>query len=185
MPLFGMTVTLSHDRCPRMTDLRHVVDDNRGAEAHPGKRVHAMSESRLDRGTKIYIGVLAAIVLAVLIAWLLSLDPRVWKLNDRLEQDPEIAAYPFPFRVLEIRNGVAVVASPRSPQVSVIRFLGVIDPGLRNADPDSPAAVTAQKKLASVQGRVRKLVEAEPDIQRVSWRLDADWLAGHGVQVER
>ena len=185
MPLPRTTATLHHDRCPRMTDLLHVVDDT-GAPRHiREERVNAMGTSRLDRGTKIYIGVLAAIVLAVLITWLLTLDPRVWKINDRLEQDPEIAAYPFPFRVLEIRNGVAVVASPRSPQVSVIRFLGVIDPGLRNADPDSPAAVTAQKKLASVQGRVRKLVEAEPDIQRVSWRLDADWLAGHGVQVER
>jgi len=144
-----------------------------------------MNNSKIDRGTKIYIAVLGAIALAILFAWLLSLDPRVWEINDQLEQNPDISTYPFPFRVLEIRNGVAVVASPRSPQVSVIRFLGVIDPGLCNADPDSPAAVTAQKKLASVQGRVRKLVEAEPDIQRVSWRLDADWLAGHGVQVER
>jgi hypothetical protein len=110
-----------------------------------------MTKSKLDRGTKIYIGVLAAIALAVLVAWLLSIDPRVWEINDRLVQDPEISAYPsFPFRVLEISNGVAVVASPRSPQVSVLRFLGIVDPSLRNADPDSPAAVAAQKKLADI-----------------------------------
>jgi hypothetical protein len=141
-----------------------------------------MTNSKLDRGTKIYIGVLATIALAILIAWLSSLDPRVWEINDRLEKDPKISAYPFPFRVLEISNGVAVVASPRSPQVSVIGFLGIIDPGLRNADPSSPAAVAAQEKLARTQARVRKLVEAEADIERVSWRVDADWLAAHGIR---
>jgi len=142
-----------------------------------------MSKSTLDRGTRIYIGVLAAIALAILVAWLLSLDPRVWEINDRLEQDAEISAYPFPFRVLEINKGIAVVASPRSPQVPVMHFLGILDPALRNADPDLPAAVAAQKELAGIQGRVRKLVEAEPDIERVSWRVDADWLAAHGVQL--
>ena len=121
------------------------------------RRVKPTNKSKLDRGTKIYIGVLAAIALAILVGWLLSLDPRVWEINDRLEQDPEISAYPFPFRVLEIGNGVAVVASPRSPQVSAMRFLGIVDPGLRNADPDSPTAIAAQKKLAQIQGRVRKL----------------------------
>jgi hypothetical protein len=144
-----------------------------------------MTKSRLDRGTKIYIGVLVAVALAILVAWLLSLDPRVWKINDRLEQDPEISAYTFPFRVMEIRNGVAVVSSPRSPQVSVMRFLGIIDPGLGDADPDSPPAVAAQKKLADVQRRVRKLVEAEPEIERVSWRVDAEWFAAHGLQLRR
>ena len=142
-----------------------------------------MSKSKLDRGTKIYIGILAAIVLTIAIAWLLSLDPRVGEINDRLEQDPEISAYPFPFRVLEIGNGIAMVASPRSPQVSAMRFLGIVDSNLRNADPDSPAVTAAQKKLADIQGRVRKLVEAEPDIERVSWRVDADWFAAHGVQL--
>jgi hypothetical protein len=142
-----------------------------------------MSESKLDRGTKIYIGVLVGILLVILVAWLFSLDPRVWEINDELEQQPEIASYPFPFRVLEIENGVAVVASPRSPEVSVIRFLGLIDPSLSGADPDSPAAIAAQKQLAKIQGRVRELVEGEPDIERVRWQLDLDWFASHGVQI--
>jgi hypothetical protein len=143
-----------------------------------------MTKPKLDRGTKIYIGVLTAIALAILIAWLLSLDLRVWEINGRLEQDPEICAYSFPFRVLEINKGIAVVASPRSPQVPVMHFLGIVNPVLRNADPDSPAAVAAQKKLAHIQGRVRELVKAEPDIERVSWRVDTDWLAAHGVQLQ-
>jgi len=42
-----------------------------------------MSNSRLDRGTKIYIGVLAAVALGMLVGWLLSLDFRVWEINDR------------------------------------------------------------------------------------------------------
>jgi hypothetical protein len=106
-----------------------------------------MSKSKLDRGTRIYAGVLAAIALGILVAWLLGLDPRVGEINDRLAQDAEIPAYPFPFRVLEISDGVAVVASPRSHQVSVLRFLGIIDPALRNADPDSTAVIAAQKRL--------------------------------------
>ena len=48
----------------------------------------------------------------------------------------------------------------------------------------SPAAIAAQKKLADIQRRVRKLLEAESDIERVSWRVDADWLAAHGVQLQ-
>lgn len=144
-----------------------------------------MSESKLDRGTKIYIGVLVGIALAILVAWLLSLDTRAWEINDRLAEDPEIAAYPFPFRVLETSNDLAVVASPRSADVPVMRFLGLVDPSLRNADPNSAAAIAAQRRLGEIQGSVRKLIEAEPDIQRVSWRVDADWFAQHGVRLHQ
>ena len=108
-----------------------------------------MSESKLDRGTKIYIGVLVSIALAILIAWLLSLDTRAWEINDRLEEDPEISAYPFPFRVLETANGIAVVASPRSADVPVMEFLGLVDPSLRNADPSSAAAMVAARSDGS------------------------------------
>jgi hypothetical protein len=64
-----------------------------------------------------------------------------------------------------------------------MRFLGLVDPSLRNADPNSAAAIVAQKRLGEIQGRVRKLIEAEPDIQRVSWRVDADWFAQRGVRL--
>jgi len=77
-----------------------------------------MSKSTLDRGSKIYIGVLVAIALAILIAWLLSLNPRVWEINDRLEQDREISAYPFPFRVLEINKSIARWLPVRVPPKS-------------------------------------------------------------------
>jgi hypothetical protein len=82
--------------------------------------------------------------------------------------------------VLEINKGIAVVASPRSPQVPVMHFLGIVDPVLRNVDPDSPAALAAQKKLADIQGRVRKLVEAGPDIEHARRFLDkrVDWAIG-------
>jgi hypothetical protein len=51
-----------------------------------------VSESKLDRGTKIYIRILASI-LAIPVAWLLSLDTRAREINDRLEEDPEMSAY--------------------------------------------------------------------------------------------
>lgn len=112
------------------------------------------SESRWGRSR-------LAFALAILIAWVLSLNPRVWEINDHLEQDAKIAAYPFPFRVLELDNGVAVVASPRSTQVPVMRFLRIVDPRLRNAESDSPTALAVQKTLGQIQGRVRELSEAE------------------------
>jgi hypothetical protein len=144
-----------------------------------------VSESKSDRGTKIYIGVLACIALAILVAWLPSMDTRAWEINHRLEEDSEISAYPFPFRVLETSKGVALVATPRSVDVPAIRFLNLVDPSLRNAGPNSVAAIAAQKRLGEIQGRVRKLIEAEPDIQSVSWRLDADGLAQHGVRLDQ
>jgi len=143
-----------------------------------------MTTQKLDRGTRIYIAVLAGAALVLVLAWALSLDTRVWAINARLRDDAAIAGYPFPFRVLEIREGIAFVASPRSPEVSVLSFLGLVDPGLRNADPDSPRALAAQERLAEVQARVRKLVEAEPEIRGVRWRLDTEWFASRGVQLE-
>ena len=43
------------------------------------------------------------------------------------------------------------------------------------------ASIAAQKKLAKVQAQVRELVEFRPDIERVSWRVDAEWFAERGV----
>jgi hypothetical protein len=87
--------------------------------------------------------------------------------------------------VLETSNGVAVVASPRSVDVPMMRFLSLVDPSLRNAEPNSAAAIVVQKRLGEIQGRVRKLIEAEPDIRSVSWRVDADWFGQHGARFRQ
>ena len=72
----------------------------------------------LDKGTKIYAAVLGGVVLLGLVAWLLTLDPRLGEIDRMLQADPEIAAYPYHFHVLEIQKTTAVVSTPRTPAAS-------------------------------------------------------------------
>ncbi|HFD79179.1 MAG TPA: hypothetical protein ENK05_02140 [Gammaproteobacteria bacterium] len=135
----------------------------------------------LDRGSRIYLLVLAAIAAALVGLWLSGRDSRVEALNETLQRDSKIAAYPFPFRVLRIEGRTAVVNSPRSPQVSVLRFLAVVRPDLAGLDPDDAAVVAAQKRLAGVQSRVRKRILEAPYVDQVRWQLDRDWFSRHGI----
>lgn len=138
----------------------------------------------LDRGTKIYAAILGGIVLVGVAAWLLSLDPRVGEINRMLQADPEIAAYPYHFRVIEIQRTTAVVSTPRSPEVPAVQFLGIIRPSLSNKDSQDPAIIAAEKELASVQSKVRKLILSRTDIEKVRWSIDKEWYADKGVWLE-
>ena len=137
----------------------------------------------LDRGTKIYAAILGSILLAWVIAWLLTLDGRLSEIDDMLEDDPELAAYPYQFKALEIENKTAVISTPRSTSLPAVRFLGIIKPGLANKSAQDPAVIAAQKELASLQSKVRKLVTSRKDIEKVRWRLDKDWYASRGILV--
>ncbi|MEJ2424430.1 MAG: hypothetical protein P8101_08190 [Candidatus Thiodiazotropha sp.] len=68
----------------------------------------------LDRGTKIYAGVLGGILLLGLIAWLMSLDFRLGEIDEMLREDPQIAAYPYPFHVLQIAGTTAYVSTDQT-----------------------------------------------------------------------
>ncbi|MGD9168525.1 MAG: hypothetical protein PVI97_00510, partial [Candidatus Thiodiazotropha sp.] len=92
----------------------------------------------LDRGTKIYAGILAGICISMLIVWLLTLDFRLGEIDAMLQQDPQIASYPYPFRALEINGKTAVVSSPRSSAMPAVRFIGLIKPGLKNLSEQDP-----------------------------------------------
>ena len=137
----------------------------------------------LDRGTKIYAAILGSILLVWLIAWLLTLDGRLSEIDDMLQDDPQLAAYPYQFKALEIENKTAVISTPRSTSLPAIRFLGIIKPGLANRSAQDPAVIAAQKELASLQSKVRKLVTSRTDIEKVRWRLDKDWYASRGILV--
>ncbi len=133
---------------------------------------------------------LAALIFLPLIAiglwlvWSSTHDPRVDELNDMLMLDEELAAYPYHFRVFELENGVAVMSSPRSPQSSVLQALKIIAPEMSVADPNRPEVIAAQKKLAGLQMKARKLVIAQPDVDEVQWRLDRGWLKAHGAFLD-
>ncbi|QFU77702.1 hypothetical protein EY643_00745 [Halioglobus maricola] len=112
------------------------------------------------------------------------MDTRVGELNDLLDADAELAAYPYSFRVLSLEEGVASMSSPRSAQLSAIQGLRILFPELETESAISPAMMAAQEQLAAVQSRAGKLVGAHENVNRVRWVLDERWLARHGVYVQ-
>jgi hypothetical protein len=138
----------------------------------------------MDSFTRNYSIVLAGIVIALLGWWLSSVwQPRVWEINGLLEEDETLAEYPYPFRLRALDDGVATLWSPRNFQVPAIQFLGVIHPELAGLAQDDPKVVAAQQDLIAHQKHAQALVLAQPDVERVDWALDIQWLANHGVQV--
>ncbi|MBL3601096.1 MAG: glutamate-ammonia-ligase adenylyltransferase [gamma proteobacterium endosymbiont of Lamellibrachia anaximandri] len=136
----------------------------------------------MDRGTRNYAIGLGIFVLGLLVLFLYE-DPKASDLNDLLEEDAEISAFPYAFRVLRISNGIAVMSSPRSTEVPVARVLGILFPRVAGKSPASAEFQKVQKNLAKVQTKARDLVVADPEIKRVHWELDRAWLSGHGVIV--
>jgi len=136
----------------------------------------------MDRSTRNYAIFLAVLVLG-LMALFLYQDPKVSELNQRLQGDPEIANFPFPFRVVKVHNDVATLTTPRSTLVPVVRILGILYPEVAGRAADSVEFQRAQKRLAKLQTRVRDLVLADPGIKHVSWELDRAWLSQQGIIV--
>ncbi len=136
----------------------------------------------MDRFTRNYSIFLAVLVL-LLLGWGLYEDPAVSELNDRLEADPEVSAYPYPFRVLSVENGIASMQTPRSSAFPVIQMLGLLYPQLAGRPQDDKELMAAQEVLASAQKRSAAIVLESPEVKRIHWVLDKDWLTQHGVQV--
>ena len=144
----------------------------------------ANQQQGLDTFSKRYLAALAIIAVLAGAWWLLSLDSRVHELNALLDSDSELAAYPYRFRVLSLEDGVAAMSSPRSAQLSATRGLRAMFPELTNASAVAPEMMAAQEYLASVQSRAASLVAEQPDVSRVRWVLDEQWLSGHGIYVQ-
>ncbi|MCU7891180.1 MAG: hypothetical protein KZQ78_06025 [Candidatus Thiodiazotropha sp. (ex Ustalcina ferruginea)] len=138
----------------------------------------------LDRGTKIYAAVLGGILLLVLLGWLLTLDFRLGEIDALIQQDQQTAAYPYPFRALDIIGTTAIISSPRSNSMPAVRFLGIINPSLRNKSTQDLQVIAAQKELAAIQSKVKKRVLARDDIDKVRWRIDKEWFSQKGVWLE-
>ena len=111
-------------------------------------------------------------------------DPaEVKAINTQLQANVELAKYPYKFRVIEIKDGVATVTSPRSAQVSVLHALGIIHPEYVYKSPDSPEMIAAQKELAHLQEKAADIIKAAPEVFRIQWQIDKAWLEGHGVDI--
>ena len=144
----------------------------------------AAQVERMDDFTRRYVYLLGAALLVGLIWWLVNLDSRAAELNDLLEADAELAAYPYKFRVLSLKQGIAEISSPRSAQMSAVQGLRVMFPELKTVSVDSGQMTEAQSRLAQVQSRAAKLVSEQQDVERVKWVLDERWLANHGIYVQ-
>jgi len=136
----------------------------------------------MDRFTRNYSVVLGAVFLLSLV-WALYEDPQVSALNDLLEQDSAVAAYPYKFRVLRLQNGVAIVSTPRSFAFPVHRALGIIFPNLANRAQDNPDVMQAQQTLAEIQKQVKRIVLSSGKVNSLQWELDKNWLSQHGIQL--
>ena len=135
----------------------------------------------MDTFTKRYIIALIAVAALVAGFWLFGGDPRVRELNDVLKKDTEITAYPFPFHVTSLENGVATITSPRSAEFSVLKFIGLAWPDLEGMDGNRPEVIAAQKRLAKIQGKVAKTIKKQPGVKAIQWKLDRDWLEDRGI----
>ncbi|MEH6357655.1 MAG: hypothetical protein V7745_01610 [Pseudomonadales bacterium] len=138
----------------------------------------------LDGFTRNYLYILVGLVLVGFVLWLSSLDFRVSEVNELLEADAELTAYPYPFRVVSLENGVAQVSSPRSAKLSAVQSLRVMYPALQKRSAVSDEMMAAQEELARVQSYAGKLVKSQEDVSAVRWVLDQRWLANHGVRVD-
>ncbi|MCU7933012.1 MAG: hypothetical protein KZQ90_19640 [Candidatus Thiodiazotropha sp. (ex Codakia rugifera)] len=138
----------------------------------------------LDRGTKIYAATLSGILLLIFLGWLLTRDFRLSEINALIQQDHDTATYPYPFRILEIVGTTAIISSPRSNTMPAVRFLGIINPFLNNKSTQDPQMIVAQKKLASIQSKVKKRVLGRDDIDKVKWRIDKEWFSQKGIWLE-
>jgi hypothetical protein len=137
----------------------------------------------LDRGTKIYAGVLGSLIGLGLLTWLLTLDFRLGEIDEMLKQDKHLAAYPYTFKALEIKGTTAIISTPRTSAVPAVKFLGMLYPQLSHKSEQDPEVIAAQKQLGKIQGKVRELVLSRDDIERVSWRIDKEWYSQKGILI--
>jgi len=137
----------------------------------------------MDKFTRIYLSVLGGIALIVLVAILYE-SPKVGVLNERLENQIELADYPYRFRVLEFDDGVATLSTPRAPNFSAFRALRLLFPALADEPDDSARLYDAQQELARLQTLAANVVTDDPDVNRIAWKLDERWLRDNDINPD-
>ena len=138
----------------------------------------------MDKFTRNYSIVLGALAL-VAAFWLFYETPGVGRLNDLLSEHAEIGEYPYRFRVLELRDGVATMSTPRSADFPAYRALPILFPALDGEASDSQAMLYAQEEMARIQALARSTVVRTEEVDRVVWKLDEAWLRNQGIDPDR
>lgn len=111
-------------------------------------------------------------------------DPKVTVLNQAISKHGSKALlnYPYHFRVFRMEGTIAIMSSPRSPDVPIYRVLDAIYPKLAGKPMDSPEFIAAEKQLAKYQGEARKIVLEQPGVSGTKWQLDLEWLEKRGIK---
>lgn len=132
----------------------------------------------------IILSAIALVLLALTLSWAPNgIRPRIWQLNELLQQDEVIAQYPYDFRVLTFLGGVATITSPRASTVPEEWYLTVIDPALAGKAADAPEVTAARERLYGTEMRIIALMLSQDDIDSVVWTLDRAWYHRHGVKL--
>lgn len=132
----------------------------------------------------IIISIILFVLLIVSVGWeRFGVRPRIWELNDVLEQDPVLANYPYQFKVVQFLNGVATLTSPHANEVPIEPFLETIDPSLAGKTSSDPALIAAAQRLTESEMRAVELMTAEPDVDSVVWSLDRAWYHKHNIRL--
>lgn len=136
----------------------------------------------MDKGTRNYAIILGLFVIGI--TWLLLYeDPNASALNDLLEANQEIAEFPYEFKVVSVKDGRAIVTTPRSTVVPVEQVLGQLFPRVKGKAPESKEFQQAQAELARIQKMVAATILKAPDIDHIQWQLDRDWLMQQGIVI--
>lgn len=114
-----------------------------------------------------------------------ELRPRVWQLNEVLEQDPMLAEYPYDFKVLLFLNGVVTLTSPHASEAPLRPFLNRIDPSLADKPADAPEVVEAERGFRAIEMQAIQVMLSEPDVESVIWSLDRAWYHKNRVPLAK
>jgi hypothetical protein len=114
-----------------------------------------------------------------------ELRPRVWQLNEVLEQDPVLAEYPYDFKVLLFLNGVVTLTSPHASEAPLRPFLNRIDPSLADKPADAPEVVEAERRFRAIEMQAIKVMISLPDVDSVIWALDRAWYHKNRVPLAK
>lgn len=133
------------------------------------------------------IRILSVILVLGTVYWFgLRTDPKVEVLNQALNNigSPALRNFPYSFRVISLKNGLAVMGSPRSFDVPVYRMIGALYPNLSGKAANDPDFIAAEKELAQIQSEARKIILGQPGVTGVKWELDRNWLIAHNIQIK-
>lgn len=138
----------------------------------------------MDRFTRNYLIGLGLFAVFLIGLWIASnWQPGLAPLNRLLQEDKLLANYPYQFKVVSLKKGVATLSSPRSFEVPVIRFLGVLYPRLSGRPDNDPDVREAQAELVRVQKHAQAIVLEQPEVNSTRWKLDVDWYRSRGIHI--